>query len=271
MKLHIAMVLRQGHRSWRANKAHVVLFPELFDGGYSALRNGEGIHTPGDGFLERFRMDSKAHRRVVVSGSLPLRGPRGTLTNTSMVYRNGKLLHRYDKIHLFGPGGDTRYFEAGVGNGVFSFRVGNRRVNGGVIICYDLRFPELTRMLARDGLQVLFVPARWPQVRDDAWQTLLKARAIENQIFVVGCNAWGKEGGYSYIFDPLGKTVVNTRENPEIPLLDATLDLDIIRRSHMLHENLRDAVLLQQTRFPVAVKSPRRRGTRGSRRISAGS
>jgi predicted amidohydrolase len=186
-----------------------------------------------------------------------------------MVYRNGKLLHRYDKIHLFGPGGDTRYFDAGSGNRVFSFPVGKGRVNAGVIICYDLRFPELTRMLARDGLHVLFVPARWPLVRDDAWQTLLKARAIENQIFVVGCNAGGKEGGYSYVFDPLGKSIVNTRENPEIPTLDATLDLDVIRQSHALHENLRDAVLLQQTRFPKKVKPLRLPRRRSSRSMSA--
>jgi len=85
---------------------------------------------------------------------------------------------------------------------------GGSNIRAGVIICYDLRFPELTRMLALGGIQVLFIPARWPAIRNDAWQTLLKARAIENQIFVVGCNAPGKEGGLSYVFDPLGECLM---------------------------------------------------------------
>ena len=70
-------------------------------------------------------------------------------------------------------------------------------------------------MLAREGIQLLLVPARWPAVRDDAWQTLLKARAIENQIFVAGCDAADSEGGYSYVFDPMGRLLLSSRQRPK--------------------------------------------------------
>ena len=172
------------------------------------------------------------------------------MTNTSLVFRNGRCIHRYDKIHLFRPAGDTRYFRAGRDNAVFNVAAGKRRIRAGVILCYDLRFPELVRMLARAGMQVLFVPARWPVVRDDAWQTLLKARAIENQIFVVGCNARGSEGGFSYVFDPLGRMVLSTREEPAAPSQSVWLDFDLIREAHTGHRNLQDATFLKKTRFP---------------------
>lgn len=105
-------------------------------------------------------------------------------------------------------------------------------------------------MLARAGMKVLFVPARWPEARDDAWQTLLKARAIENQIFVLGCNAQGKEGGYSYVYDPLGRLVTDTRQDPPGVFHEIQLDLEIIREARRFHKNLRDAVFLKNTRFP---------------------
>ena len=77
----------------------------------------------------------------------------------------------------------------------------------GVIVCYDLRFPEIVRPWFKSGLDLLIVPARWPAVRDDLWKLLLRARAVENQCFVVGVNARDDEGGGSYAFAPDGRTV----------------------------------------------------------------
>jgi omega-amidase len=230
--------------------ADVIVLPELMDGGYAALKRGEGIHTLGDGFLEKIRAMSKRARCTCVAGSVPVTGKNKTLTNTSLVFRNGVRVHRYDKIHLFRPGGELRYFKAGGGNHVFSLTPGRPRVRAGLIICYDLRFPELARMLAAAGMQILFVPARWPEVRDDTWQTLLKARAIENQVFVVGCNAQGREGGFSYVYDPLGRLLMSSREDPLAPFHNVVLDLALLGEAHSFHRNLRDAVLLRKVRFP---------------------
>jgi predicted amidohydrolase len=101
--------------------------------------------------------------------------------------------------------------------------------------------------MALQGLQVLFVPARWPSARDDAWQTLLKARAIENQVFVVGCNAAGSEGGYSYAFDPLGRMIFSNRNKPPSPLQTFTFNPRRLMLARTLHNNLREAVLLRRT------------------------
>jgi predicted amidohydrolase len=116
----------------------------------------------------------------------------GKRTNTSIVFAHGRLIHRYDKIHLFHPTGDHRYFSTG--SRVKTFRLGGG-LRAGIVICYDLRFPEITRALALQGMRLLLVPSRWPSIRDRAWKTLLRARAIENQIFVIGCNV-GKRGDF---------------------------------------------------------------------------
>lgn len=251
MRLHVLMVYATASLQKDMPSTHVIVLPELLDRGYAALKHGDGIHSVNDEYVRLFRDISRREHCACIAGSLAIRGEHGSLANSSLVFRNGRCIHRYDKIHLFRPGGDTRFFRAGSSNRVFTVSAGGKRVRAGVIICYDLRFPELTRMLAMDGMQVLFVPARWPMVRDDAWQTLLKARAIENQIFVVGCNARGKEGGFSYVFDPLGRLVTSSRENPGAVSLDVRLDLNLIREAHALHKNLRDAVLLKKIRFPA--------------------
>jgi len=251
MRLHVLMVYEAASLPQERPSAHVIVLPELLDRGYAAIEHGDGIHSADDEFVRQFSDISRRAHCTCIAGSLAIRGKPGSLTNSSLVFRNGAYIHRYDKIHLFRPGGDTRFFRAGRSNRVFTVSLGGTRIRAGVIICYDLRFPELTRMLARDGMQVLFVPARWPVERDDAWQTLLKARAIENQVFVVGCNARGKEGGFSYVFDPLGRLLMSSRENPGAVSLAVDLDLDMIREAHALHKNLQDAVLLKKIRFPA--------------------
>jgi predicted amidohydrolase len=93
-------------------------------------------------------------------------------------------------------------------------------------------------------MKILFVPARWPRQRDEAWRSLLKARAIENQIFVVGCNANDGEGGYSYAFDPLGRMIFSNRGKRESRFLTFSLSLHRLTQARALHSNLREAVLL---------------------------
>jgi|WetSurMetagenome_2_1015567.scaffolds.fasta_scaffold35905_3 omega-amidase len=251
MRLQVLLAFETASLQPDMPPAHVIVLPELADRGYSALKQGEGVHTEEDEYVRQFRTISRRAHCTCIAGSLAIRNTRGVMTNSSLVFRNGACIHRYDKIHLFPPGGDTRFFRAGSTNKVFTVALENTRVRAGVIICYDLRFPELVRMLAMGGMQVLFVPARWPLVRDDAWQTLLKARAIENQIFVVGCNGRGTEGGFSYVFDPLGRLVMSSRDNPSAELIDVQLDLELIREAQALHRNLQDAVLLKKIRFPV--------------------
>ena len=223
----------------------VVLFPELVDGGYAALYNGAAALPLHDPFIEHFRKASKTFSLTCIAGSIHLLSRKFRSTNTALVFSSGRLLHRYDKIHLFKPTLDHKYFSRGKTARTFSLTSGSLRLKAGIVICYDLRFPELIRMLALQGIQILFVPARWPKARDDAWQTLLKARAIENQIFVVGCNALGSEGGYSYAFDPLGTMIFSNRTQPRLNVGKFRIDLHKLATARRHHRNIRDAVLLR--------------------------
>ena len=222
----------------------VLLLPELFDGGYDALQRGARPHAIRDDFLQSFRTTSKRFPFCCIAGSTYL-VDKSHHTNTSLSFRRGRLVHRYDKIHLFVPAGDRKFFQPGTSIRTFPISLRSTRLRAGVIICYDVRFPELPRAMALQGMQVLFVPARWPLARDDAWQTLLKARAIENQIFVVGCNALGSEGGYSYAFDPLGRMIFSNRNTPPAPLQTFTFNPRRLMLARTLHNNLREAVLLR--------------------------
>jgi predicted amidohydrolase len=249
MNLRLTLLADAALLCGRIPACDVLLLPELVDGGYAALERGEGAHRAGDHYLRVFQDASRKHRCTCVAGSVALRNTDGSLTNTSLVFRHGRRVHRYDKIHLFRPTGDHRFFRGGTGVRSFLIPVKDTRVRAGVIICYDLRFPELSRILACEGIQLLLVPARWPAVRDDAWQTLLKARAIENQIFVAGCDAADSEGGYSYVFDPMGRMLLDGRREPERRLHTAVLDLRLLHEARLVHRNIRDAVVMRGAIF----------------------
>lgn len=238
--------------------ADILVFPEMVDSGYRALKLGAEPHRFGDELLERFARASVSLAPYCIAGSVYLREPPPKTSNTSLVFHRGRPVHRYDKIHLFRPALDNRYFRPGTRIGTFPVSLSGVRFRCGVIICYDLRFPELIRTMARTGLQILFVPARWPSVRDDVWHTLLKARAIENQIFVIGCNAHGPEGGYSYAFDPLGRPLFDNRSDEHAEAFAFTINLDAIAEAHALHRNLDEAVVLRSEKLRVNVSAKRR-------------
>lgn len=223
----------------------ILLFPELFDGGYASLGKGKPPHTSTSPLLQSLRKFSKGSSATLIAGSTYLHSSRGRGTNSSLVLRNGRTIHRYDKVHLFRPTGDARFFTAGSVSHTFRVHGKGLSLTAGIVICYDLRFPELIRSLAFRGARILFVPARWPQIRDDAWRSLLKARAIENQIFVVGCNARPPEGGYSYVFSPVGQELwSNRRRRQRIAVV--SLDADLLRSSRAIHNNLQEAVYLRR-------------------------
>ncbi len=241
-----ADVLNQSRYAATLSSLDILLFPELADGGYAALKQGAKPHFIDDEFISMVRRASRRFSCTIAAGSTFLHHQTVLPTNTSLVFRNGRLIHRYDKIHRFPPTGDLKYFGPGKSK-VKTFNIAARRsqIRAGVVICYDLRFPELIRAQALHGLQLLLVPARWPLARDAAWQSLLKARAIENQIFVVGCNSIDIEGGYSYAFDPFGQMIYSNRQSPQKKLHPFEIDLNRLKDSRKLHRNLRDAVFLR--------------------------
>lgn len=160
---------------------------------------------------------AKKHQINIVGGSIANK-VNGNIYNTSLIFnRKGELVYKYNKIHLVPMLNEPAYLTGGEEK-VETFELDGVRM--GVIICYDLRFPELARKLALDGAQVLFVVAEWPKPRTNHWVSLQIARAIENQMYVVSSNNVGTLDGVEYtgaslIVDPWGEVLVKGSENKE--------------------------------------------------------
>jgi nitrilase len=173
--------------------------------------------TPGDGPIQQFLADTaREHRVWVIGGTLPLASEEPSrVLNTTLVFNpDGVQAARYDKIHLFNfEKGAESFDEARTirpGSGVVTFDAPFGRV--GLSVCYDLRFPELYRKMGDCALMV--VPSAFTYTTGEAhWETLLKARAVENQCYVLAAAQGGKHEngrrtwGHSMLIDPWGEIV----------------------------------------------------------------
>lgn len=185
----------------------ILILPELFDGGYKRLHQDRGASPQAAEFAKRFSSISEKQKLHLIAGTVAWLGADGKTRNLSHIYSHGQRLAEAAKVHLFRPLGDDQFFEPGEPMTPLTLLCGGSIVRTAVIICYDLRFPELVRPWFKQGLDFLVVPARWPSVRDELWKLLLRARAVENQCFVVGVNARDPEGGGSYAFAPDGRAL----------------------------------------------------------------
>ncbi len=189
-------------------------------------------------------------RNIIIAGSLAEHAG----SNTSKVYntfyvidRTGRVAGRYRKSHLFSITRETDFFAAGTEAVVCHTSVGRL----GLMICYDLRFPELCRTLALLQADAVLICAQWPTARIHHWETLIRARAIENQVFIVAANRCGNDrekihyGGQSLIVSPFGETLAVAENEPV--LLSATLDTDETER-------FRDAIPCLRERRPDIYK-----------------
>ena len=206
----------------------VIVLPETWNTGFFPKENLAELSCK-NGYEVNNRIGelAKKYKVNIVAGSVSnVRG--GKVYNTAFVFnRTGSCIAEYDKTHLFTPMGEDDYYTCG--DHLCRFELDG--VKCGIIICYDVRFPELTRSLALQGLDMLFVVSQWPKKRIFHLRTLTTARAIENQMFVVCCNSCGTAGktvygGNSAIIEPFGKTLALAGENEEI--LTAECDLQIL-------------------------------------------
>ncbi|MCX7049441.1 MAG: carbon-nitrogen family hydrolase [Candidatus Sumerlaeota bacterium] len=142
--------------------------------------------------------------------------------NTSGVWgAEGRLMGVYHKNHVFTYGGEHIAYSSGDEAPIF--RVGKFAM--GLFICYDLRFPEMFRAAVACGADLFVIPANWPNPRKDHWLTLLKARAIENQAYVIGVNRTGASPSHSYfgaslVVSPRGEVLAQAGEGEELLLAD---------------------------------------------------
>ncbi|HWQ58276.1 MAG TPA: carbon-nitrogen family hydrolase [Clostridia bacterium] len=212
-------------RAVAAERPDAVVLPETWNTGFAPGKLGpELADEDGARTREVFSALAKELEINIVAGSVANRRGGG-LYNTAYVFdRAGACIASYDKTHLFSPMGEDKAFEKG--DHLARFMLDG--ASCALIVCYDLRFPELTRTLALGGLDILFVVSQWPAQRVPQLNILVRARAIENQMFVALCNSCGEAfgtrfGGNSAIIDPWGAALAEAAG--EEALVAADIDL----------------------------------------------
>ena len=226
-----------------AEKPDVLVLPETWNTGFFPKDNSETLcDLDGKRVKEEIGALAAKFSVNIVAGSVT-NYRDGKVYNTAYIFdRTGACVGTYDKTHLFTPMGEHKYCTAG--SQLCRFTLDG--VSCGIIICYDVRFPELIRSLTVQGLDMLFVVSQWPKVRTFHLRSLTTARAIENQMFVVCCNSCGsykttQYGGNSAIIDPWGETLALAGEEQQ--LISADCDLQIL-------ENIRSTIPVFRDRRP---------------------
>jgi len=182
--------------------SQVVFLPEMFNTGFSM--RPEFLAESMEGDTVQWLKQMASGQRKIICGSMIIEEDKQYFNRLLWVLPNGMMYH-YDKRHLFAYAGEDQHFTAGSNRLIV-------QVNGWKIclmICYDLRFPVWARQ-NKERYDALVYVANWPDRRSLAWKTLLQARAIENQAYVIGVNRTGQDGhdiyysGHSALIDPLG-------------------------------------------------------------------
>ncbi|MGQ9477576.1 MAG: carbon-nitrogen family hydrolase [Candidatus Bipolaricaulia bacterium] len=230
----------------RCKGAGLILLPELWNVDYLEFERYQAGGEPLDGpTLTAVAAKAKELGAYLLAGSI-IEEDRGKLFNTSVLLGpQGERIATYRKIHLFGyhsrekelltPG--DRVVVAQTGLGAL-----------GLSICYDLRFPELYRAQLDQGAIAFLIPAAWPLARIEHWQLLARTRALENQCFLLGCNAAGpRYGGQSLVVSPKGEVLGEAGESEEI--LKVQLDFKEVERVRAELPFLEDRAQARSTRL----------------------
>jgi omega-amidase len=221
----VASLLQQAASA--ENKPDVIVLPEMWNTGYALEAIGDLADEEGRRTRAMFEAFSRQHSINIVAGSIAEKRVDGVYNTIRAFDRQGSEAGDYDKLHLFRLMEEEKHLQPGG-------KIGRLTLDGesaGLMICYDIRFPELARTLALEGAKLLIVPAEWPHPRLHHWRTLLTARAIENQMYVIACNRVGQSGetsffGHSMVIDPWGEIIAEAGE--EETILTAEIDLGLV-------------------------------------------
>ena len=210
----------------QAGASDLYVLPEMFTTGFSM--NPAPLAEPAEGPTLQWMRQMSAQHQAAIVGSIIVRDGGQHLNQMLFVTPDGRAV-RYNKRHLFRMGGEHRHYSPGAQQVVAEH--GGWRIR--LLTCYDLRFPVWCRNRS-NGYDLLVVCASWPAARTLAWETLLAARAIENQCYVVACNRVGPDGhgvehlGRSAIYSPWGERLVLAPDG-QPAVIGAQLDMQALR------------------------------------------
>ena len=215
-----------------AAHTELVILPEMFSTGFSM--RPELLAEPMEGPTVNWMRTIATRKKIILTGSVIIEEEGKYFNRLIWMLPNGQFGY-YDKRHRFAYAGENEHYSAG-----------HKRLLASVkgwkillLVCYDLRFPVWSRQAGQDGLpeyDLIIYVANWPQRRSLAWKTLLQARAIENQAYVIGVNRVGNDGnniahsGDSMIIDPLGEILYHEVDKEDVFTLTLEKEkLDAIR------------------------------------------
>ena len=200
-------------------RADLLVFPEMTLTGFTMNASRFAEKADGESF-EYFSGIAQKSRAHVLAGLIE--EDEGNYYNTLLhINESGKTLSKYRKLHPFSYSTEDKHYKKGEGISVTDIG----EFKAGLTICYDLRFPELYRLYGKERAHLAIVIANWPVARIEHWRALLKARAIENQFYVIGVNRVGndpklKYNGYSSVYDPMGVEITFSADEEKVITAD---------------------------------------------------
>ena len=226
------------------NQPDLIVLPELWSSGWLCSSYPEVAEAEENSETLKFLSNlAKKFSSNVIGGSFVRKLSDGTLKNTCPVFdREGNLIAKYDKMHLYSYLGADEGKYASVGDSPVIAKTDVAKI--GLTICYDIRFPELFRKYSLNDADILINVAAWPKTRKNHWITLQKARAIENQTFMIAVSQTGKikddeyNLGYSMVVNPYGDIVASVEEQESV--LECEINLDEMKELRKKIPTLKD-------------------------------
>lgn len=239
-----------------------VILPEMFCCPYQTENFPIYAEKEGGPVWQQLSGYAKQYGIYLIGGSMPEKDAEGNVYNTSYIFdREGKQIGKHRKVHLFDidvKGGQTfkesDTLTAGDSDTVFDTEFGKM----GVMLCFDIRFPELSRMMVNDGARIVFVPAAFNMTTGPAhWELSFRTRALDNQIYMVGCapardvSAGYISWGHSIVTDPWGRVIDMLDEKEGILLAELDMDYEEQVREELplLKSRRKDIYQLSQNLF----------------------
>ncbi|MBD3197604.1 MAG: hypothetical protein GF317_21295 [Candidatus Lokiarchaeota archaeon] len=219
----------------------IVCLPELFTSGYDLRNTPQYAESIPSSTIEKIKEISED--KFIVIGSI-LEKDEGKFFNTAFILnKKGNIIGKYRKVHLFSPMLEKEFLTPGNEMDIFTIEeLDDLKI--GLAICYDLRFPELFRILTLKGAKIIFLPSEFPSPKRDAWKTLIRSRAIENQIYIVGVNRVGQGKSNHFFGNSImtnGEFIVILNNKPQIKIVDIDVaELKKIRNNLPLLKDRRE-------------------------------
>lgn len=224
-----------------STKFDLLVFPEMTLTGFTM--NSEKFAEEIDGIGTQYFLNLSARFKTNIFAGIIERDEEKIYNSLVHFDSFGLIRARYRKIHPFSYAKEDQFYNAGDETVITQID----KIKFGLSVCYDLRFPELYRLYAKQHVEVLIDIANWPIARVDHWKSLLKARAIENQCFMIGVNRVGTDpfntyNGCSAVFDPMGNEVVLVENDEKI--IEAEIDLEKVSATRSKLPFLQDIKLI---------------------------